>query len=43
MDIQSDRQKGLSYTELGRKYHIDPQTVKRQIVELAIVTTVEKR
>ena len=26
MDIRSDRQKGLSYVELGRKYHIDPRT-----------------
>jgi transposase len=29
MDIQSDRQKGLSYVELGRKYHMDPRTAKR--------------
>lgn len=29
MDIRSDRQKGLSYTEIGRKYHIDPRTAKR--------------
>ena len=29
MDIRSDRQKGLSYVELGRKYHMDPQTAKR--------------
>ncbi len=29
MDIRSDRQKGLSYTELGRKYHMDPRTAKR--------------
>ena len=29
MDIRSDRQKGLSYVELGRKYHMDPRTVKR--------------
>ncbi len=26
MDIRSDRKKGLSYTELGRKYHMDPRT-----------------
>ena len=26
MDIRSDRQKGLSYVELGRKYHMDPRT-----------------
>jgi len=29
MDIRSDRQKVLSYTELGRKYHMDPQMAKR--------------
>ncbi len=29
MDIRSDRQKGLRYTELGRKYHMDPRTAKR--------------
>lgn len=29
MDIRSDRQKGMSYTEIGRKYHIDPRTAKR--------------
>jgi Transposase and inactivated derivatives len=29
MDIRSDRQKGLSYTEIGRKYHIDPRTAKK--------------
>lgn len=29
MDIRSDRQKGMNYTELARKYHIDPRTAKR--------------
>ena len=29
MDIRSDRQKGLSYAELGRKYRMDPRTAKR--------------
>ena len=29
MDIRSDRQKGLSYVELGRKYHIAQRTAKR--------------
>lgn len=29
MDIRSDRQKGLSYTESGRKYNVDPRTAKR--------------
>ena len=29
MDIRGDRQKGLSYVELGKKYHIDPRTAKR--------------
>lgn len=29
MDIRSDRQKGMSYTEIARKYHIDPRTAKR--------------
>ncbi len=29
MDIRSDRQKGLSYTEMALKYHIDPRTAKK--------------
>ena len=29
MDIRSDRQKGLSYVELGKKYNIDQRTAKR--------------
>ena len=29
MDIRSDRQKGMSYVELGKKYHMDPRTAKR--------------
>lgn len=29
MDIRSDRQKGMSYTDIARKYHIDPRTAKR--------------
>ncbi len=29
MEIRNDRQKGLSYTELGKKYHMDPRTAKR--------------
>ena len=29
MDIRSDRQKSLSYTELGKKYYMDPRTAKR--------------
>ncbi len=29
MDIQSDRQKGLGYTKLRKKYHMDPRTAKR--------------
>ena len=29
MDIRSDRQKGMSYVELGRNYHMDPRTAKR--------------
>lgn len=29
MDIRSDRQKGMSYTEIGKKYHIDPRTAKK--------------
>lgn len=29
MEIRSDRQKGLSYTEIGRKYHVDPRTAKK--------------
>ena len=29
MDIGRDRQKGLSYTELGKTYHMDLRTAKR--------------
>ena len=29
MNIRSDRQKGMSYTEIGRKYNIDPRTAKK--------------
>ena len=29
MEIRNDRLKGMSYTELGKKYHIDPRTAKR--------------
>ncbi|WP_204791380.1 hypothetical protein [Oscillibacter sp. CU971] len=29
MHIRSERQKGLNYVELGRKYHMDPRTAKR--------------
>ncbi len=29
MDVRSDRQKGMSYVELGRKYHMAPRTAKR--------------
>lgn len=29
MDIRNERMKGLSYTEIGRKYHIDPRTAKK--------------
>ena len=29
MDIRSDRQKGLSYTEIGRKHNIDPRTARK--------------
>lgn len=29
MDIRSDRQKGMSYTDIGKKYHIDPRTAKK--------------
>ena len=29
MDIRNDRQKGMSYVELGQKYHMDPRTAKR--------------
>ena len=28
-DIRSDRQKGMSYVEQGKKYHMDPRTAKR--------------
>lgn len=29
MDIRNDRQKGLSYVKLGRKYHMNPRRTKR--------------
>ena len=29
MDIRSDRQRGLSYTEIARKYNIDPRTARK--------------
>lgn len=29
MEIRNDRLRGMSYTELGKKYHIDPRTAKK--------------
>jgi len=29
MDIRNDRLKGMSYTEISKKYHIDPRTAKK--------------
>jgi transposase len=29
MDIRNDRLKGMSYTEISKKYHLDPRTAKR--------------
>jgi len=29
MEIRNDRLKGMSYTEIGRKHHIDPRTAKK--------------
>ena len=29
MEIRNDRLKGMSYKEIGKKYHIDPRTAKR--------------
>ena len=29
MEIRNVRLKGMSYTELGKKYHIDPRTAKK--------------
>jgi len=29
MEIRNDRMKGMNYTELGRKYNIDPRTAKK--------------
>ena len=29
MEIRNDRQKGLSYAEIARKYHLDPRTAKK--------------
>ena len=29
MEIRNDRLKGMNYTEIGRKHHIDPRTAKR--------------
>lgn len=28
MEIRNERKKGLSYTEIARKHHIDPRTAK---------------
>ncbi len=28
MEIRNDRQKGLNYAGIARKYHIDPRTAK---------------
>lgn len=32
MEIRNDRQKGLSYTEIARKYNIDPRTAKKYLL-----------
>jgi len=29
MDIRNDRQKGMSFAQIARKYHIDPRTAKK--------------
>jgi transposase len=29
MEMRNDRIKGLNYTELGRKYNLDPRTAKK--------------
>lgn len=29
MEIRNDRKKGLSYTEIAKKYHMDPRTAKK--------------
>ena len=29
MEIRNDRLKGMTYTELSKKYHIDPRTAKK--------------
>ena len=29
MEIRNDRLKGMNYTELSKKYHIDPRTAKK--------------
>lgn len=29
MEIRNERKKGLSYTEIARKHHIDPRTAKK--------------
>lgn len=29
MEIRNDRQKGMSYTEIARKHHLDPRTAKK--------------
>ena len=29
MEIRNERKKGLSYTEIAKKYHIDPRTAKK--------------
>ena len=32
MEIRNDHQKGLSYTEIARKYHMDPRTAKKYAI-----------
>ena len=29
MEIRNDRLKGMNFTELGKKYHVDPRTAKK--------------
>ena len=29
MNIRSDRKKGMTYTEIAKKYYIDPRTAKK--------------
>lgn len=38
MEVRNERKKGLSYTEIARKHHIDPRTAKKFLIVLYAFT-----